>query len=168
KENHMSKRDENVESAHLSRRKLLKCSAWAGAGLVWSISGGVPGALLLGGEAMAEVPKGGLSFVQISDSHIGFNKDANPDPNGTLALAIAKVRSLTAAPAFMLHTGDVSHLSKAEEFDTAKQIIGAYGGDVHYTPGEHDVIGDNGAAFFSRFNGAPDRKWYSFDSHGVH
>jgi 3',5'-cyclic AMP phosphodiesterase CpdA len=72
------------------------------------------------------------------------------------------------APAFVLHTGDVSHLSKAEEFDTAQQIIGGYRGDVHYTPGEHDVIGDNGAGFFSRFNGSPDRKWYSFDSHGVH
>jgi len=164
----MKERDENIESATLSRRRLLKCGAWAGAGLVWSLSGGVPRALQFAGDAAAEVPAGGLSFVQISDSHIGFNKEANPDPNGTLAAAIAKVRSLAVAPAFMLHTGDVSHLSKAEEFDTAKQLISPYGGDVHYTPGEHDVIGDNGANFFSRFNGSPDRKWYSFDSHGVH
>lgn len=164
----MSRRDPKTESATLSRRRLLRCSAWAGAGLVWSVSGGVPRALQFAGDAMAEVPGGGLSFVQISDSHIGFNKEANPDPNGTLTAAIAKVRSLSVAPAFMLHTGDVSHLSKAEEFDTARQIISGYGGDVHYTPGEHDVIGDNGANFFSRFNGSPDRKWYSFDSHGVH
>jgi len=164
----MSKRDEGIGGATLSRRRLLKCSAWAGAGLVWSVSGGVPRALQFAGEALAEVPAGGLSFVQISDSHIGFNKEANPDPNATLAVAIAKVRALAVPPAFMLHTGDVSHLSKAAEFDTAKQLIGAYTGDVHYTPGEHDVIGDNGASFFSRFNGSQDRKWYSFDSHGVH
>ena len=164
----MNERDPKIESATLSRRRLLECSAWAGAGLVWSLSGGIPRAMQLAGDAMAEVPAGGLSFVQISDSHIGFNKEANPDPTGTLTAAIAKVRSLAVAPAFMLHTGDVSHLSKPEEFDTARQIIGGYGGDVHYTPGEHDVIGDNGASFFSRFNGSPNRKWYSFDSHGAH
>jgi len=164
----MNKRDTKTEDATFNRRRLLRCSAWAGAGLVWSVSGGVPRALQFAGDAMADVPASGLSFVQISDSHIGFNKEANPDPNGTLTAAIEKVRSLTVAPAFMLHTGDVSHLSKAEEFDTARQIISRYGGDVHYTPGEHDVIGDNGANFFSRFNGSPDHKWYSFDSHGVH
>jgi Icc protein len=166
----MSERDDEKTAggAGLSRRQLLKCGAWAGAGLVWSVSGGVPRALRFGSDALAEVPGGGLNFVQISDSHIGFNKEANPDPNATLTAAIAQVRSLPVAPAFMLHTGDVTHLSKAEEFDTAQQIIGGYRGDVHYTPGEHDVIGDNGAGFFSRFNGSPDRKWYSFDSHGVH
>jgi len=165
----MSERDEkSAGGAGLSRRQVLKCGAWAGAGLVWSVSGGVPRALQFGGEAMAEVPRGGLNFVQISDSHIGFNKEANPDPDATLTAAIEKVRSLPAAPAFMLHTGDVTHLSKPEEFDTAQQIISGYRGDVHYTPGEHDVIGDNGAGFFTRFNGSPDRKWYSFDSHGVH
>ena len=164
----MSERDETATGAGMSRRQVLKCGAWAGAGLVWSMSGGVPRVLQFGSEAMADVPRVGLNFVQISDSHIGFNKEANPDPNATLSAAIVQVRSLPVAPAFMLHTGDVTHLSKAEEFDTAQEIIGGYRGDVHYTPGEHDVIGDNGVGFFSRFNGSPDRKWYSFDSHGVH
>ncbi|MFL6620026.1 MAG: metallophosphoesterase family protein [Povalibacter sp.] len=156
-----------AESSGLSRRQLLKCGAWAGTGLIWAIEGGVPTALLMSETAQAK-QTGALTFVQISDSHIGFNKEANPDPAGTLATAIEHSRALNPRPAFMLHTGDVSHLSKPEEFDTAQQIINEFRGDVHYVPGEHDVIGDNGIAFFSRFNGSPDRKWYSFDAHGVH
>jgi 3',5'-cyclic-AMP phosphodiesterase len=155
--------DEEQASA-LSRRQLLKCGAWAGAGLVWTLGGGVPFATSFADTVSTK--RSGLQFVQISDSHIGFHKDANPDSSGTLTSAMNQVVQL--APQFVLHTGDVSHLSKPEEFDTAQQLIGKYRGDVHYVPGEHDVIGDNGSAFFSRFNKAPDRRWYSFDSHGVH
>jgi hypothetical protein len=148
----------------LNRRHLLKCGAWAGAGLVWSLTGGVPFASSFADAA--ETKPSSLRFVQISDSHIGFHKDANPDSTGTLQAAVNQVVQLH--PTFVLHTGDVSHLSKAEEFDTAQQVIGTYRGDVHYVPGEHDVIVDNGKEFFSRFNGAADRKWYSFDASGVH
>jgi 3',5'-cyclic-AMP phosphodiesterase len=152
------------QSPALNRRQLLKCGAWAGAGLVWSLSGGVPFATSFAGTLDERTV--GLRFVQISDSHIGFHKDANPDSTGTFQEAVSRVVQL--APQFVLHTGDVSHLSKPEEFDTAQQIIGSYRGDVHYVPGEHDVIGDNGSAFFTRFNKSPDRRWYSFDAHGVH
>ncbi len=166
----MSKADRDSKGPALSRRGLLKCAAWAGAGVVWTIRGGVLQSMdLMGAAQAADMPsKGGLSFVQISDSHIGFSKEPNPMPHVTLQSAIDQIRALHDAPAFVVHTGDVSQLSKPEEFDTAAQIIQGVGRPVHFVPGEHDVIGDNGAAFFTKFNGAPSRKWYSFDHGGAH
>jgi 3',5'-cyclic AMP phosphodiesterase CpdA len=154
----------------LTRRGLLKCAAWAGAGVVWTMRGGVLQSTSLIGTADAaeRASSGTLSFVQISDSHIGFNKEPNPAPQVTLQSAIDQIRALPNAPAFVVHTGDVTQLSKPEEFDTAAQIIKGVGQTVHFVPGEHDVIGDNGEAFFTRFNGAADRKWYSFDHGGAH
>jgi 3',5'-cyclic AMP phosphodiesterase CpdA len=149
---------------------MLKCLAWAGTGLVWTVSGGVPRALSLGEAAAAEAPKGAdFAFVQISDSHIGFKADANPDPSGTLQQSLDRVSKLPNKPAFMLHTGDVTHLSKPEEFDTADQILKGAKHDIHFVPGEHDVIGDDGKQFFSRFaKEATPGGWYSFDHGGVH
>src|SRR5262245_5881865 len=152
----------------LNRRSLLKCAAWAGAGVVWVMQGGVLKAVDLIGKAEAAVPKDTLSFVQISDSHIGFNKEPNPAPQDTLQSAIEQIRALPVNPAFVVHTGDVSHLSKAQEFDDAARIIDGVGRPVHYVPGEHDVIGDDGAGFFAKFNGRADRKWHSFDYNGTH
>jgi hypothetical protein len=160
--------DDDGFEGKLNRRTLLRCAAWGGAGVVWALRGGVPTSFSLIDSAAAAEARN-LAFVQISDSHIGFNKDANPDPNATLGAAIEKVRALpNRGGLFMLHTGDVSHLSKPEEFDTAREIIGTAGLDVHYVPGEHDVLGDNGSDFFARFNGTADRKWYSFDALGAH
>ncbi|MEP7246877.1 MAG: metallophosphoesterase [Gammaproteobacteria bacterium] len=165
----MSKIDQDLLSNKVSRRGLLKCAAWAGAGVVWTIRGGVLRSTdLIGAAHAGEAASRDLSFVQISDSHIGFSKEPNPTPHVTLQSAIDQIRALPKAPAFVVHTGDVSQLSKAEEFDTAAQIIQGVGRPVHFIPGEHDVIGDNGSAFFTKFNGAPDRKWYSFDHDGAH
>ena len=150
-----------------SRRGLLKCMAWAGTGIVWTVSGGVPRGLGLG-EAFG-APMDGFTFVQISDSHIGFNKEANPDTNATFQAALDRITKLPKQPAMVIHTGDVTHLSKPAEFDTAAQILKAVKQDIHYVPGEHDVIGDDGKQFFERF--APKRDtggWYSFDQGGVH
>jgi Icc protein len=157
------------EHAGQTRRGLLKCMAWAGAGIVWSVAGGVPRGIGLGGAALA-APADGFSFVQISDSHIGFKADANPDPNSTLQAALDKIAALPQKPAMMIHTGDVTHLSKPEEFDTADQIIKGAKLDTHYIPGEHDVIGDDGKMFFDRFGatGRGQGGWYSFDQSGVH
>jgi Icc protein len=151
-----------------TRRDLLKCMGWAGTGIVWGVAGGVPRAINLGG--MASAATGDFTFVQISDSHMGFKADANPDPNATLQLALDKVAALPQKPALMLHTGDVTHLSKPEQFDTADQIIKGAKLDTYYIPGEHDVIGDDGKQFFDRF-GAKNRTaggWYSFDQGGLH
>jgi Icc protein len=151
-----------------SRRGLLKCMAWAGTGIVWSVAGGIPRGLGLMDAAFA-APAVGFTFVQISDSHIGFNKEANPDPNATLQAAIDRITKLPKPPALVIHTGDVTHLSKPAEFDTAAGILKAVKQDIHYVPGEHDVIGDDGKQFFERL--APNLKtggWYSFDQGGVH
>jgi Icc protein len=153
----------------MNRRGLLKCAAWAGAGVVWTMRAGVLSSVeLLDAAQAAQIPRGGLSFVQISDSHIGFSKEPNPTPQATLQSAIDQIRALPQQPSFVVHTGDVSQLSKVEEFDTAQQIINGVGKTVHYVPGEHDVINDDGREFFTRFNGSPDRRWYSFDADGAH
>ncbi|QBR70656.1 metallophosphoesterase [Beijerinckiaceae bacterium] len=151
----------------IDRRHALKCMVWAGSGLVWTLNGGVPNSHLIGS---ANAATASFSFVQISDSHIGFNKAANPNPNATLTEAIAKIDNLPSKPAFMIHTGDITHLSKPQEFDDADQLIGGAKLDVHYVPGEHDVIDEkNGEAYLARYGKLSKGKgWYSFDHAGVH
>ncbi|MBS0563719.1 MAG: metallophosphoesterase [Proteobacteria bacterium] len=154
-----------------NRRHALECMIWAGTGVLWTVSGGVPTSLHLLGAAEAAEAKGkGFTFLQISDSHVGFDKAANPHAIDTLKEAIAKVGALPERPAFMIHTGDITHLSKAEQFDTADQIIGGAGLDVHYVPGEHDMIDEgNGQAYLGRYGKtAKGAGWYSFDQEGVH
>src|SRR6202049_4757815 len=132
------------ESDHhdgVSRRKVLECMTWVGSGVLWTVSGGVPHSLGIMGEAVAQEARG-LTFLQISDSHVGFDKPANPNALGTLEEAIAKVKALKTKPAFMIHTGDITHLSKDKEFDDAQRIISQAGLDTHYVPGEHDIIDD--------------------------
>jgi 3',5'-cyclic AMP phosphodiesterase CpdA len=107
--------------------------------------------------------------VQISDSHMGFSKPANPDVAGTLKAAVDKINGLSNAPEFLLHTGDISHLSKPEEFDNVDQILKATGKEVFCVPGEHDVLNDDGAQFRERYGKAfKGAGWYSFDKQGVH
>ncbi len=151
----------------MRRRGLLKCMVWAGTGVLWTVSGGVPRSQPLGdGEAPRDA--GALSFVQISDSHIGFRNAPNMDTPGTLREAIALVNQQKGDAALMIHTGDVSQLSRDAQFDTAEQIIRGARLDVHYVPGEHDVLVDDGKAFFERFTKGAPRGWYSFDQQGVH
>lgn len=155
-----------------SRRRALSClSAWSGAAIVWTVSGGVPRALAAtNGEAPAAGAKDAFTFVQISDTHIGFNKPANPDVVGSLRHAIADINALPQAPALVVHTGDVSHLSRAEEFGNAKEILKELHVDrVHTVPGEHDAI-DEGVTGYLKFfdHDGNGRAWYSFDQGGVH
>jgi 3',5'-cyclic AMP phosphodiesterase CpdA len=158
-----SERDDGV-----SRRKVLECMTWAGTGLLWTISGGIPRTSGLIGEAQAQEASG-LTFLQISDSHMGFDRPANPNVNGTLGEAIAKIKALPQKPAFMLHTGDITHLSKPAEFDDADRIISDARLDVHYVPGEHDVIDEDQKLYRERYGrGAKGAGWYSFDANGVH
>lgn len=156
----------------IDRRGFLKCMAWAGTGAFCVMKGGV-----LKSYSMSRLPemnpgdmKGELSFVQISDSHMGFNKAANPDVAATLLAAVDKINSLLIPPEFLLHTGDISHLSKPEEFDTVSQILkGAAAKDVFFVPGEHDVLNDDGKDYFDRFGkGAQPGGWYSLEKQGVH
>jgi 3',5'-cyclic AMP phosphodiesterase CpdA len=154
-------------SIAVDRRGALECMLWAGTGILWTVTGGIPTSSLLGTAHAAET---GLSFLQISDSHIGFDKAANPNALATLEEAIGKVQALPAKPAFMIHTGDITHLSKPKEFDDAAQAISRLGLDGHYVPGEHDVIDEgNGKAYMDRYGkGARGAGWYAFDQGGVH
>jgi 3',5'-cyclic AMP phosphodiesterase CpdA len=152
-----------------TRRKVLECMTWAGTGVLWTISGGVPRSLgLLDDRALAAQPSG-VSFLQISDSHVGFDKPANPNAIGTLEEAIRQIKSLPAKPSFMIHTGDVTHLSKPSEFDDADRIISQAGLDVHYVPGEHDFLDEEVKLYRDRYGrNTKGAGWYSFDVEGVH
>jgi 3',5'-cyclic AMP phosphodiesterase CpdA len=156
------------DQAGLSRRKLLKCGVWAGAGVLWTVAGGVPRSAILGSAEAAEMTTD-LSFIQISDSHIGFNKEANPDAAATFKELLGRVAAMSPKPGFMLHTGDVSHLSRDAEWDLAQQLINETGIETHFIPGEHDMLVDDGKGFFARFSPqAAPGGWYSFDRGGVH
>ncbi|MGA7429784.1 MAG: metallophosphoesterase [Xanthobacteraceae bacterium] len=158
-----SDRDDGV-----SRRKVLECMTWAGTGVLWTISGGVPHSLGIMGEAQAQGSKS-LTFLQLSDSHVGFDKPANPNALGTLEEAIVKVNALPIKPAFAIHTGDISHLSLESQFDDADRIISQSRLDVHYVPGEHDFLDPDQKFYKDRYGrGTKGAGWYSFDASGVH
>jgi 3',5'-cyclic AMP phosphodiesterase CpdA len=151
-----------------NRRKVLECMTWAGTGVLWTIAGGVPTAMGIIDDAIAAEPTG-ITFLQISDSHVGFDKPANPDVLGTLEQAIDRVNALLVKPSFMIHTGDITHLSKPKEFDDADQIISKARLDVHYVPGEHDFLDPDVKIYRERYGrGAKGAGWYSFDANGVH
>ena len=156
----------------IDRRGFLKCMAWAGAGALCIVEGGVLKSFALGSQqpSAAKVhTTGQLSFVQISDSHMGFNKPANPDVIATLKAAVDKINALPHPPEFILHTGDISHLSKPEEFDNVDQILKATNKEIFFVPGEHDVLNDDGAMFRERYGkNFQGQGWYSFDKNGVH
>ena len=158
--------DDTTDKPAIGRRGAMECLAWGGAAMLWTVVGGVPRSGLVGSAQAAAT---GLIFAQISDSHMGFNRPANPDVTATLTAAIGLVAADVAKPAFMIHTGDVTHLSKPAEFDTALQIINTSRLTTHYVPGEHDILEDEGKSYLNRFGkGTLGAGWYSFDAGGVH
>src|SRR5712672_3050873 len=162
---------QDLNNDGVDRRGFLKCMAWAGTGLVWTMSGGIPVSRAFAKGHDQSATKGGdFSFVQISDSHIGFNKPANPDVTATLQTAINKINAMPHKPDFIIHTGDLSQLSKPSEFDTLDQVLkGAPAKQIYFVPGEHDMLSDNGEQFLQRYGkGTKGTGWYSFDQKGVH
>ena len=148
----------------MKREQFLAHIGWTGGGIAFSLAA-------TGAFAPTAAPAATtLSFVQISDSHIGFALPANPDVAGTFNQTIDRINAMPVQPAFVVHTGDVTHLSKDEQFDTAKTIMGRLKAPVIVLPGEHDAIGEAGRkrylAAFGRPTG-PDG-WFSFDRDGVH
>ena len=142
--------------------------AWAGTGVLWTVSSGILSSRAFGQEM--EAPAGELHFVQISDSHMGFNKPANPDVAGTLQAAIDKINALPVQPDFLIHTGDLSHTSKPAEFDTLDQLLqSARTKQKFFVPGEHDTSVDDGKLYLERYGkSAKGRGWYSFNHKDVH
>jgi 3',5'-cyclic AMP phosphodiesterase CpdA len=160
------------DHSSMSRRRALQCLAYGSAGTLFAISGGVLAPVDLAAAATTpnSTPAGKPLFVQISDTHIGFHKDANPDVNGTLSKSIALVNAMPQQPKLLLHTGDITHLSKAEEFDAANELFKGFRVDeMHVVPGEHDVADPTVTEFFARFGKVSANKgYYSFDHGGVH
>jgi 3',5'-cyclic-AMP phosphodiesterase len=154
----------------IDRRGFLQCMQWAGTGLLWTLAAGVPSSTMLGQPANHGPAHGGFSFIQISDSHIGFNRDANKNVTATLQEAVAKINAAPVEPDFLIHTGDITHLAKPDQFDTTSQILqSAKPKQVFYVPGEHDVAGDNGKRYLERYGrDTQGNGWYSFDHKGVH
>jgi len=163
-----------------TRRNFMKCMAWAGTGLVWALSSGLLSSKALAGslQAAPNAPRtgsggrntSGFRFVQISDTHIGFDKDPNKDPVATLQESIARIRALNPAPDFLIHTGDLTHAQKAGGFDTVDQLLrGVSSGGTFFVPGEHDVFADGGKEYLARFGkGTLGGGWRSFEHQGVH
>jgi Icc protein len=159
----------------VDRRGFLKCMAWVGTGMVWTVSGGILGCSRVGQDTEAsdpgpETPAGGFTCVQVSDSHIGFSREPNRDVTATFREAIAQINALPRQPAFVLHTGDLTHLAKPEEFDTVDQLMRTIrAGEVYCVPGEHDLIEDNARRYLERYGrGTVGSGWRSFDYQGVH
>lgn len=159
----------------IDRRGFLQCMAWAGTGLLWTVSGGVLASQTLAQIAGAKEPVAAatdLSFLQISDSHIGFSKEANKDVTATFKIALDRTNAMPVRPAFLIHTGDLTQLTKPEEFDTFDEVLkGCKVKDVFFVPGEHDVLGDNGRQYLERYGKRLEAKgsgWYSFNKNGVH
>jgi 3',5'-cyclic AMP phosphodiesterase CpdA len=161
--------DKDRPTDGVDRRGFLKCMAWAGTGLVWSVGGGVPTSRALLADA-DQAKEGGFSFVQISDSHIGFGKEPYKNTvTATLREAVVRINALPQRPDFLIHTGDLTHLATPKEFDTVSEILKEVKVDkIFYVPGEHDVIGD-GSEYLKRFGeGTKGEGWYSFDLRGAH
>jgi 3',5'-cyclic AMP phosphodiesterase CpdA len=169
----------------IDRRGFLKCMAWAGTGVVWTVSSGILGCRKVdespsptekmekNGEKTEQTEtteKKGFTFVQISDSHIGFSKGPYKDVTGTLEQTVAKINSLPRRPELLIHTGDLTHLARPREFDTVAEVLkGVKAGQTFYVPGEHDVFTDDGKTYLDRFGkGTRGGGWHSFDHQGVH
>jgi 3',5'-cyclic-AMP phosphodiesterase len=170
---------ENLNDDGIDRKHFIKCMAWAGTGVLWMMNGGILKAF--GMSQMIDkntgrlkkgivLPKGDFGFVQISDSHIGFSKPANTDVLATLNAAISKINAMPVNPSFVLHTGDLTHLAQAEEFDVLDQSLKTVKTEkIFYVPGEHDVLNGNTKTYLDRYGkGTNGDGWYSFDYNGVH
>ena len=153
----------------MKRDEFLECMAWCGTGVVYGFTGHGMVGRALADVAANPLPAGTRTFVQISDTHVGFNGKANTDVIGTFQQAIDKINALPTAPEFVIHTGDLTHLSKPDQMDTVKQMLGTIKTGAFYAvPGEHDVINDDGAQFFKMFGRGAGVRWFSFDAAGVH
>jgi predicted phosphodiesterase len=159
----------DVDAPGMNRRRFLSHVAWAGTAMVFTTSGGVLSACSADNKPAKKAATTDLSFVQISDTHIGFNGPANPDVTQTTLAAIAQINALPAPPAFVVHTGDLTHTSTPEQFDTIRQMLSTVKAKVIVIPGEHDSTDDNGEKYRNMFGqGTKGDGWSSFDVNGVH
>jgi 3',5'-cyclic-AMP phosphodiesterase len=148
------------------RRGFLKCMTWAGSAMLWTVAGGIPRSHLIG---QAEAAATGFTFAQVSDSHLGFDKPANTNVTATFQDALDAVTGMKDKPAFIIHTGDITHLSKPVEFDTGAQLLSATKLQTYTVPGEHDILEEDRRSYLNRYGkGTLGDGWYSFNAQGVH
>ncbi|MFI6475921.1 metallophosphoesterase family protein [Streptomyces sp. NPDC050516] len=159
----------------MSRRQLLRHAGWFGSAVVLTAAGGEVVSHIAHDQdstaaAAVAADANALRFVQVSDSHIGFGGPANTDVTGSFNQALEQINTLGFRPDFVIHTGDLTHLSTPAQFDQVQQMLGGVRtGRVFTVPGEHDSVGDAGRAYRQRFGaGTSGEGWYSFDTHGVH
>ncbi len=156
----------STERPETDRRGFLKCMTWAGSAMVWTVAGGIPRSRIIGS---AEAATTGFSFAQVSDSHLGFDKPVNPNVSATFEEALGHVTAMPDKPAFLVHTGDITHLSKPAQFDTGAQLLSATKLTTYTVPGEHDILEDGGKSYLNRYGkGTSGDGWYSFDASGIH
>jgi Icc protein len=156
----------STDDYNADRRGFLKCMTWAGSAMVWTVAAGIPRAHVVG-QARADTT--GFTFAQVSDSHLGFDKPVNPNVTGTFKDALGQVTAAAEKPAFLIHTGDITHLSTADQFDTGAQLLGATKLQVYTVPGEHDILEDGGKSYLNHYGkGTRGDGWYSFNAEGVH
>jgi 3',5'-cyclic AMP phosphodiesterase CpdA len=156
----------STDDYNADRRGFLKCMTWAGSAMVWTVAAGIPRAHVIG-QARADTT--GFTFAQVSDSHLGFDKPVNPNVTGTFKDALGQVTAAAEKPAFLIHTGDITHLSTADQFDTGAQLLGATKLQVYTVPGEHDILEDGGKSYLNHYGkGTRGDGWYSFNAEGVH
>jgi 3',5'-cyclic AMP phosphodiesterase CpdA len=149
-----------------NRRGFLKCMTWAGSAMLWTVSGGIPRSHLIG---QAEAAATGFTFAQVSDSHLGFDKPVNANVTGTFQEALNHVTGMADKPSFIIHTGDITHLSKPEQFDTGAQLLKSTNLQVYTVPGEHDILEEDRKSYLNRYGkGTQGDGWYSFNAHGIH
>ena len=156
----------STEPTDSDRRGFLKCMTWAGSAMLWTVAGGIPRSHLIG---TAEAAETGFTFAQVSDSHLGFDKPVNTNVAGTFQEALNHVSGMAEKPAFIIHTGDITHLSKPAEFDTGFQLLKATNLQTYTVPGEHDILEEDRKSYLNRYGkGTKGDGWYSFNAHGVH
>jgi 3',5'-cyclic-AMP phosphodiesterase len=149
-----------------NRRGFLKCMTWAGSAMLWTVAGGIPRSHVIG---QAEAAVTGFTFAQVSDSHLGFDKPVNANVTGTFQEALNHVTAMPEKPSFIIHTGDITHLSKAEQFDNGAQLLKATNLQVYTVPGEHDILEEDRKSYLNRYGkGTHGDGWYSFNAHGIH
>jgi 3',5'-cyclic-AMP phosphodiesterase len=162
----MSTDEFNADGYNPDRRGFLKCMTWAGSAMAWTVAGGIPRSRIIG---QAEAAPAGFTFAQVSDSHLGFDRPVNPNVTGTFGDALGQVTAAADKPAFLIHTGDITHLSTAEQFDTGAQLLASTKLQTYTVPGEHDILEDNGKSYLNRYGkGTKGDGWYSFNTGGVH
>jgi hypothetical protein len=155
----------------LDRRDFMRLAGLGTVGVVFaSALPGVATAQTHGGAAGAQMHGEDFFFLQLSDTHWGFEGPPNPDAKGTLKKAIRSINALAQRPDFIVFTGDLTHTTddpgeRRRRMSEFRQIVSELEAkSLRFMPGEHDASLDGGKAYQELFGATH----YSFDHKGIH